>query len=231
MIKKHAIKLMIFDWDGTLFNSVGQIVHSLLYAAKKYDQPLMAHDAKDVIGLGLPEVMQRLFPNVPELHDLILTTYAEHYVEHSLQDQWFDGVAQMLDDLKNKGILLAVATGKNRKGLDRVLRKTQSTDIFVVTRAASETASKPNPKMLQEILDVTGISVEHAVMIGDTAYDLDMAQRIGMASVGVTYGVHSSDILQKYDPIAIVDTIEQLNHTLNVGLTGAPMAGEDIDRL
>lgn len=219
-MQNHAVKLVIFDWDGTLFNSVGQIVASLMHAAQKYNQPLNAVDAKDVIGLGLPEVMQRLFSQAPELHEQLLTAYSTHYVENSVQDQWFDGVADMLDTLNTKGILLAVATGKNRKGLDRVLAKTNSTDLFVVTRAASETASKPNPQMLQEILDYTGVAPEHALMVGDTCYDLDMAQRIGMPSVGVTYGVHSEEILNQYSPIAIAHTISQLDQILTVDVLG-----------
>jgi phosphoglycolate phosphatase len=155
------IDLIIFDWDGTLFDSVGQIVRSLQFAAQQFQQPLLDDDAKSVIGLGLPEVMQRLFPQVPELHQQILTCYGQHYVENSGSDVWFDGVAELLDALKAQGKLLAVATGKSRKGLDRVLAQTQSANKFVATRAASETRSKPDPLMLQEILNVTGTSICH----------------------------------------------------------------------
>lgn len=210
----ERLALVIFDWDGTLFNSVGQIVSSLEYAANKYQQPLAAEDAKDVIGLGLPEVMQRLFPQVPELHDTLLDTYAKHYVEHSGGDRWFDGVAEMLQKLHADGVKLAVATGKNRRGLDRVLLKTNSQDLFVITRAASETRSKPHPQMLQEILDYTGIAAHQAVMVGDTSYDLEMAQRIDMPSIGVSYGVHSRDILEQYQPHVVVDNIAQLQQAL-----------------
>lgn len=213
-MQNHAVQLIIFDWDGTLFNSVGQIVASLMYAAEKYNQPLYAADAKDVIGLGLPQVMQRLFPHVSELHEQLLAAYSTHYVENSVQDAWFDGVSEMLDTLKSKGILLAVATGKNRKGLDRVLVKTNSTELFSITRAASETASKPNPKMLQQILDYTGVDAKHAVMVGDTSYDLEMAQRIGMPSIGVSYGVHTEVVLKQYAPIAIAHNIQQLSQIL-----------------
>ncbi|MBF7688440.1 HAD-IA family hydrolase [Acinetobacter rathckeae] len=230
-MQNHAVKLIIFDWDGTLFNSVGQIVDSLLYAAEKYDQPLLAIDAKDVIGLGLPEVMQRLFPQVPELHEQLLTAYSTHYVENSVQDLWFDGVAEMLDALRNQGVLLAVATGKNRKGLDRVLEKTKSTDLFTITRAASETASKPNPQMLQEILNHTGVAATEAVMVGDTSYDLEMAQRIGMPRIGVTYGVHSDAILKQYEPLAIVHNIEQLAQVLKSDMFGLSTSVDGIDKL
>jgi phosphoglycolate phosphatase len=146
------VELVIFDWDGTLFDSVGQIVASLQYAAQQFEQPLTDDAAKSIIGLGLPEVMQILFPQVPHLQQDILQCYADHYVANSKGDAWFSGVAELLADLKQQGIKLAVATGKSRKGLDRVLSQTNSHQIFDTTRAASETKSKPDPLMLQEIL-------------------------------------------------------------------------------
>ncbi|MEG2695884.1 MAG: HAD hydrolase-like protein, partial [Acinetobacter sp.] len=121
---QKPVELIVFDWDGTLFDSVGQIVTSLLFAAERYEQPLTSETAKSIIGLGLPEVAQVLFPNVPELHTDILKCYGDHYVEHSKDDQWFSGIADMLYGLKNQNVKLAVATGKSRRGLDRVLAQT-----------------------------------------------------------------------------------------------------------
>lgn len=209
-----AVKLIIFDWDGTLFDSVGQIVESLKFAAKQFNQPLTDEDAKSIIGLGLPEVAQVLFPQVPDLHEAILQSYSAHYVEHSKHDRWFDGVAEMLHDLKESGIHLAVATGKSRKGLDRVLGQTQSVSLFSATRAASETKSKPDPLMLAEILAETGFNADQAIMVGDTSYDLEMALNIHMPSVGVTYGVHVPEVLQQYHPLAVVDSIDELHQLL-----------------
>lgn len=209
-----AVKLIIFDWDGTLFDSVGQIVESLKFAAKQFNQPLTDEDAKSIIGLGLPEVAQVLFPQVPDLHEAILQSYSAHYVEHSKHDRWFDGVAEMLHDLKESGIHLAVATGKSRKGLDRVLGQTQSVSLFSATRAASETKSKPDPLMLAEILAETGFNADQAIMVGDTSYDLEMALNIRMPSIGVTYGVHVPEVLQQYHPLAVVDSIDELHQLL-----------------
>ncbi|WP_374990786.1 HAD family hydrolase [Acinetobacter rudis] len=206
--------LVVFDWDGTLFDSVGQIVRSLHFAAQQYQQPLTDAAAQSIIGLGLPEVMQILFPQVPELHQDILEAYSAHYVANSVNDHWFDGVAEMLHTLQQQEILLAVATGKSRAGLDRVLAKTQSESIFAITRAASETRSKPNPLMLEQILQYTGVAVERAIMVGDSSYDLEMAQRIGMRSVGVSYGVHEMQVLMQYQPQAIVDSVAELQHCL-----------------
>lgn len=212
---QKPVELIIFDWDGTLFDSVGQIVASLKFAAQQFHQPLTDEAAKSIIGLGLPEVAQVLFPNVPELHADILQSYSEHYVAHSTGDVWFDGVAQMLHDLKAQGVQLAVATGKSRKGLDRVLKQTESMDLFVATRAASETKSKPDPLMLAEILQQTGVQSEHAIMVGDTSYDLHMAQNIAMPRVGVSYGVHSVEILQAFNPLSIAPDVMTLHQFLN----------------
>jgi phosphoglycolate phosphatase len=208
------VKLVIFDWDGTLFDSVGQIVASLQFAAQQFQQPLTDEDAKSIIGLGLPEVAQCLFPSVPELHADILQSYSAHYVAHSTGDQWFDGVADMLRDLTEQGVHLAVATGKSRKGLDRVLEQTQSASLFAATRAASETKSKPDPLMLSEILQQLGVDASEAIMVGDTSYDLEMAKNIGMRRVGVTYGVHTPQVLQQYQPDYIADNVERLHEFL-----------------
>ncbi|MEN8991768.1 HAD-IA family hydrolase [Avibacterium paragallinarum] len=209
-----AIKLVIFDWDGTLFDSVGQIVASLKFAADQYLQPLTDADAKSIIGLGLPEVAQRLFPTVPELHSEILQSYADHYVAHSKGDMWFDGVADMLQELRDAGLQLAVATGKSRKGLDRVLAQTQSHELFCATRAASETKSKPDPLMLAEILAETGLRADQAIMVGDTSYDLEMALNIQMPRVGVSYGVHTVETLQCFQPLHIAHTVNDLTEFL-----------------
>ncbi|HQV25275.1 MAG TPA: HAD-IA family hydrolase [Acinetobacter sp.] len=207
----QKIELIIFDWDGTLFDSVGQIVASLQYAAQQFQQPLTDDAAKSIIGLGLPEVMQILFPQVPHLQQDILQCYADHYVANSKGDAWFQGVAELLADLKQQGIKLAVATGKSRKGLDRVLTQTQSHDLFDITRAASETKSKPHPLMLEEILAEMQVSIDSAIMVGDTSYDLEMAQNLNMPRIGVSYGVHSIDTLQQYQPLAIVHNVQELH--------------------
>ena len=204
-------KLVIFDWDGTLFDSVGQIVASLAYAAQVYKQPFDPELGKSVIGLGLPEVMQILFPHVPELQNDILQCYADHYVANSKGDAWFDGVDALLRDLEQRGILTAVATGKSRRGLDRVLSQTNSHARFAITRAASETQSKPHPQMLEEILAHTGVAAHEAIMVGDTHYDLEMAQRIAMPSIGVSYGVHSVDELLQFAPQKIVHNVAELH--------------------
>lgn len=221
---QEPVELIIFDWDGTLFDSVGQIVDSLLFAAQQFEQPLTPEAAKSIIGLGLPEVAQVLFPTVPELHTDLLKCYGDHYVAHSTGDAWFSGIAEMLYGLKNQGVQLAVATGKSRKGLDRVLAQTNSHDLFEITRAASETKSKPDPLMLREILQFTGLRPEQAIMVGDTSYDLEMAQNIAMPRVGVTYGVHTKNILQQFNPLTIADDVASLDQFLNLQVNASDVA-------
>ena len=211
---QKPVELIIFDWDGTLFDSVGQIVASLQFAAQQFQQPLTDEVAKSIIGLGLPEVAQVLFPSVPELHAEILQCYANHYVENSKEDAWFEGISVMLQELKAQEVKLAVATGKSRKGLDRVLHQTASYHLFDVTRAASETKSKPDPLMLVEILQVTGVAAENAIMVGDTSYDLEMAQNIAMPRIGVSYGVHTPKVLARYNPLAIAEDVADLHQLL-----------------
>ncbi len=206
------LKLVIFDWDGTLFNSVGQIVASLAYAATQYEQPFDPELAKSVIGLGLPEVMQILFPNAADLQSDILQCYADHYVANSKNDAWFDGVDALLSQLQQQGLILAVATGKSRRGLDRVLNQTNSHARFAITRAASETQSKPHPQMLEEILSHTGLSPAQAIMVGDTSYDLEMAQRINMPRIAVSYGVHDIEVLQQFEPLFCAHNVADLSH-------------------
>lgn len=218
------VELIVFDWDGTLFDSVGQIVASLQFAAQQFEQPLTPDAAKSIIGLGLPEVAQVLFPTVPELHTDLLKCYGDHYVAHSTGDAWFAGIAEMLYGLKNQGVQLAVATGKSRRGLDRVLNQTNSHDLFEITRAASETKSKPDPLMLAEILAFTGVKAEQAIMVGDTSYDLEMAQNIAMPRVGVSYGVHTPAVLQTFNPLTIADDVASLDQFLNQQVNASDVA-------
>lgn len=213
---KPNYKLVIFDWDGTLYDSVSQIVDSLLWAAGQYQIELDPEAAKNIIGLGLPEAMQTLFPHHQTLHPQIQAAYGQHYVAHSHTQGWFDGVDGLLTDLSSQNIYAAVATGKNRPGLDRVLTHTNSHTRFIATRCAGETKSKPHPLMLEEILHITGIAVKDAVMVGDTTYDLEMAARIGMPRIGVSYGAHSISDLEKFQPEGIAHSVAQLQRMLLV---------------
>lgn len=209
--------LYIFDWDGTLADSRGHIVAALQATISQMGLASRTDNAcASIIGLGLREAVAVLYP---KLHDdeveLFCHGYSQNFIQlerESFPLALFDNAANTLDVLLSRGHSLAIATGKSRRGLDRVLDKLQISDKFVVSRAADETASKPNPKMLHEILQVTGARVEQAVMIGDSSYDMAMAQQLAMPRIAATYGVHDRQQLEAYHPIFFIDAIDHLLH-------------------
>ena len=168
--------------------------------------------AANIIGLGLPQAMAQLFPEVPEQRRIELAqTYARHYVENeSDTPALFPGALETLHQLRDRGLELAVATGKSRRGLNRILAKMDLTGFFEATRCADETRSKPHPQMLHELMEERQVEADRVVMVGDTEYDLEMAANAGVASVGVSFGVHSVERLQAHRPVAIVDELPQL---------------------
>ena len=205
--------MIIFDWDGTLCDSVAQIVRSVQGVAREMGLPVPSEaEVANIIGLSLHRAMEVLFPEVPpvELEQLI-SGYSSHYVANEeAPPAMFPGALETLNELRGRGFELAVATGKSRRGLDRVLRVMGMEDMFDATRCADETTSKPDPLMLNELLLERSISPERAVMIGDTEYDLEMAVNAGISSVGVSFGVHSIERLAVHKPVAIVDSLPQL---------------------
>jgi len=175
-------------------------------------------DVRHIIGLGLPQAMEVLFHEAPDKHLELAKAYSRHFSEsQALPDvSLFTGVEDVLAELKEAGATLAVATGKSRRGLNRVLSELGMQTLFAHTRCADETRSKPHPLMLQELLDEAWMTVEQAVMVGDSIYDLAMAEQAGMASIGVTYGVHTREQLLLHQPLAVVDDVGGLRSALEV---------------
>jgi len=205
--------IAIFDWDGTLCNSIDHIVESMQYAARELQMtPPPAAAVRDIVGLGLPEAINRLFPDIDDaLVADVTATYARHFASPDRAPaQLFDGALSTLNSLRDRGIELAVATGKSRRGLDRVLASLGLSSFFDATRCADETRSKPDPMMVHEILAERRKSAVKAVVIGDSEYDLGMARKAGVRSVAVSFGVHSEDRLAVYDPLAIVHDLPAL---------------------
>ncbi|AJO77418.1 MULTISPECIES: HAD-IA family hydrolase [Pseudomonas] len=206
-------KLLIFDWDGTLADSIGRIVESMHVASDRSGFARCDDFAvKGIIGLGLPEAIRTLYP---EIGDAELIDFRQHYADHYIAleaepSPLFAGVAQSLEAFRREGYHLAVATGKARRGLDRVLKAHGWEDYFDITRAADETASKPHPLMLEQILAHCEVRPEQALMVGDSSFDLLMARNAGMASVAVSYGAQSLEALQVYEPRLAIDSFPQL---------------------
>ena len=209
--------LLVFDWDGTLMDSVAKIVACTQAAARDLDIVVPEFEqAKQIIGLGLHEAMARLF-NITDEEQI--QAVAERYRYHFLGDEptpetLFTGAEPLLAELENQGYMLAVATGKSRRGLDHVLEKTSLTSVFHVTRCADETFSKPNPQMLNEIMEFTGVNADKTLMIGDTEYDMLMAGNAGTDGLGVTYGVHDRSHLMRHGALDCIDRLDQLKRWL-----------------
>lgn len=214
--------LLIFDWDGTLVDSIERIVTSLQFASKStVGSDISETQARDVIGLGLVEAVARLHPDLDtEKHHRQLQQVADAYRQHYLFDNkvpapLFDGVKELLDSLRQQGYLLAISTGKSRHGLEQSLTQHNVVGYFETTRCAGENRSKPHPEMLQEILEELNYTPTDAIMIGDSEHDLQMANNAGMASIGITHGVHDAETLQQFQPIACLENIAELSEFLS----------------
>ena len=205
--------LVVLDWDGTLMDSAAQIARCLCAAALDCELPSPGLDgAREVIGLGLSEAMQALFPHAPAtVLEALIERYRVHFLAGaSAETPLFAGVEVGLRRLSADGARLAIATGKSRQGLTRVLTHSGLQDLFAATRTASEAPSKPHPQMLNDILAATGVSPTRALMVGDTSYDMAMARAAGLTAVGVTYGVHSRARLLESGASDCVDAFEDV---------------------
>ena len=212
-------QLIVFDWDGTLFDSTGIIAHSLQQAcmAVNLKSPSL-HDAQQVIGLGFNEAIERLVGSITvEQHNDFMVAYRRSYFANENLVILFAEMDALLQSLVQQGKLLAIATGKSRAGLNRVLsHKPALGRCFVSSRTADETQSKPHPQMLHELLEELDIAAEHAVMVGDTTFDVHMAQAARMPSIAVTYGAHDVDTLISAQPTHTVHSVEGLAQLLGV---------------
>ena len=209
----NKIHMLVFDWGGTLMDSADQIVHCMQIAADDCRVTIpTAAAVQGIIGLGLPEALEILFPDLNAMRrHLIRTRYAWHFVAGTGgESRMFPGAKDMLFTLKAKGYRMTIATGKSRMGLDRVLQMNGLETFFHATRCADETISKPHPLMLEQLLHKFKAQPQNALMIGDSTYDMDMAQRIGMPRIGVTYGVHPAADLLAFEPLQLLDSIEAL---------------------
>jgi len=205
--------LLVFDWDGTLMDSEARIVACLTRAIDELGlEPRSPRALSNIIGLGLKEAMLSLYP---EADEILLEAFVRHYRQHFLSDrqlpsELFSGALDALQQLHGQGYLLAVATGKSRRGLDLSLDETGCRDLFHATRCADETFSKPHPQMLLEIMAVLDVKPEETLMIGDTEYDMLMASQAGTAALAVDYGVHDRQRLLEQQPLSCLSDIREL---------------------
>lgn len=209
----NDVKWLIFDWDGTLMDSIARIVNSMQAAAVDVNLPVPTDSqAKSIIGMSLPIAIENLFPGISNTnYKLLCEAYRQQYVEkNSTPSPLFDDTEFVLNQFKNAGFKLAVATGKARAGLDRILDAAKLAHFFDDSICADESVSKPAPDMLVTLAKRNQIETNQAVLIGDSVHDLKMAQNANMRSVGVTMGANTADELKVYQPIAIVDELTAL---------------------
>ncbi|EAW28558.1 putative phosphoglycolate phosphatase, contains a phosphatase-like domain [Alteromonadales bacterium TW-7] len=212
---RNQYKLVIFDWDGTIMDSINKIVNCIKCSAQSLNiAPPSDTAIKNIIGLSLEKAMAVLFPSYPTKQTALINAYKAHYKVDSTPTPVFDDVANVLNALKQNGAVLAIATGKGRDGLERLLNQSQLRHFFSATRTSDDAQSKPSPDMLYQLLDELGVSANEAVMIGDTKIDMAMGRAANMDRIGVTMGVHNAQQLSEYDPIATVDSYQQLQQVL-----------------
>ena len=209
---RQQFDLIVFDWDGTLMDSTAHIAHSIQAACRDLGLPVPADEAASyVIGLGLRDALQIAAPTLdPSGYPRLAERYRYHFLLKDAQIALFDGVRELLEELRDAGYLLAVATGKSRVGLNRALDGAGLLRMFDGTRCADETFSKPHPAMLHELTRELGQDLARTVMIGDTTHDLQMAQNAGTAGVGVAYGAHRADALEALAPRFVADSVATL---------------------
>ena len=213
--------LLVFDWDGTLVDSIERIVTSLQHASKQATGTDVSEtSAKNVIGLGLMEAILQLHPELDvqresETLENIADAYRQHYLyDNPVPAPLFAGVNDLLTDLRYKGYTLAISTGKSRAGLERSIHEHKLAEFFAASRCAGENKSKPHPEMLHEILHQLNFSAAQALMIGDSEHDLKMANNANMPSIGVTQGAHDMATLAKLNPLVCLSNITELSDYL-----------------
>ncbi len=208
--------LVVFDWDGTLFDSTALISRCIQSACADLGIAVPSdRDARYVIGMGLVEALQHAAPGLPrERYGELGVRYRHHYGTRQHELTLFDGVLPMLAALRASRHRLGIATGKSRAGLDHALASVELHGLFDATRTADETASKPHPRMLLELMAELGVAPERTLMIGDTSHDLLLARNAGAAALGVAYGAHEPDGLAGHGALHIAHSVAELSRWL-----------------
>ena len=216
MTRSRRFDLIAFDWDGTLFDSTALITRCIQEACRDLGLAVPSDtDASYVIGLGLHDALKHAAPGLPpERYPELGRRYRHHYLAHQDDLVLFDGTLEMLQALKARNHWLAVATGKGRQGLDHALAQSQLGALFDATRTADETASKPHPRMLLELMAVFGVDPSRTLMIGDTTHDLQLAVNAGAQRVGVSFGAHDHESFEPFSPLFVAHSTRELQDWL-----------------
>ena len=216
MNRPRRFDLIAFDWDGTLFDSTALIVKCIQSACQDMNIAVPSDsDAAYVIGLGLHDALKHAAPGLPEAsYPELSRHYRRHYIARQDEVLLFPGSLELLHELKARDHRLAVATGKSRRGLDDALASVQLQKLFDATRTADETAGKPHPLMLLQLMEQLGVAPERTLMIGDTTHDLQMARNAGTPRVAVSFGAHGVDAFAEHEPLFVADSTAALRQWL-----------------
>ncbi len=208
--------LIVFDWDGTLADSTAPIVYAMKESCRDLGLPVPDDvAARHVIGLGFADAMKTVAPALPESRFAELgSRYRHHYLAREADIPLFAGARELLAELDAAGYLLAIATGKSRSGLMRMLENFGLERAFHATRCADEGLPKPHPQMLLYLMDRLGVKPKATLMIGDTTHDLDLARNAGAHAIAVTYGAHPPAELERASPLASVHSVRELREWL-----------------
>lgn len=217
ILRPRQYDLIVFDWDGTLYDSTALITRCIQSACADVGAAVPSDEAASyVIGLGLQDALKSVAPDLsPDKYPELGLRYRHHYFERKDELVLFEGVLEMLHALKSRHHWLAVATGKNRRGLDEALGSAQLKNMFDGTRTADETASKPNPQMLLELMRELAVEPERTLMIGDTTHDLQLAANAGAAGLGVSYGAHAHENFHAFAPVHVAHSVAELQRWLH----------------
>ncbi|WP_372660476.1 HAD family hydrolase [Hydrogenophaga sp.] len=215
-MRPRQFDLIAFDWDGTLFDSTALITRCIQWSVRDVGGTVPSDEAASyVIGMGLAQALAHAAPDVPtEKHGLLNERFRHYYLARQHDIVLFQGVLPLLAELKSRQHLLTVATGKNRQGLNEALKAVELQGVFDGSRTADETAGKPHPRMLHELMREFGTVPERTLMIGDTTHDLQMALNAGCASVGVSYGAHEPAAFHALQPRHIAHSVRDLHDWL-----------------
>jgi phosphoglycolate phosphatase len=208
--------LIVFDWDGTLADSTKMIVQCIREASADAGLPVPEPSAAGhIIGLGLYEAITALFGKLDEAQfQRLVERYRCHYHARDEATPLFAGVHDAIIELHKQSFMLAVATGKGRNGLNKSLQRSGLAQYFHATRCVDECHSKPHPQMLLDLMEELGVSPERTLLVGDTSYDLQMAQNANVMSLAVSYGAHSLEHLLPHGPLEHFDEFAKLNRWL-----------------
>lgn len=218
MSTARRFDLIAFDWDGTLFDSTALITRCIQEAVRDVGGAVPSdRDASYVIGMGLMQALAHAAPDVPvERYPELGARYRHHYIAHKHDISLFEGILEMLTELRSHQHWLAVATGKTRQGLDDALHSSELKGMFDSSRTVDETAGKPHPRMLLELMSEFGVDPGRTLMIGDTTHDLQMAAAAGCPSVAVSYGAHEPEAFHALQPLFVAHSVRQLHDWLLV---------------